>query len=145
MRPNRLLVGEVRQEECLDLLVALNSGVPGMATVHANSAREAVVKLCTLPLLAGENVTTGFVLPTVAACVDVVVHAASEGDGRRRVREIVAVPGRVEGDVVVVEDLFVTRGDQLVRADGYPPHPERFERHGYDLPALLRPADRWAS
>lgn len=145
MRPNRLLVGEVRQEECLDLLVALNSGVPGMATVHANSAREAVVKLCTLPLLAGENVTTGFVLPTVAACVDVVVHAASEGDGRRRVREIVAIPGRVEGDVVVVEDLFVTRGDQLVRADGYPPHPERFERHGYDLPALLRPADRWAS
>lgn len=144
MRPSRLLVGEVRQEECLDLLVALNSGVPGMATVHANSAREAVVKLCTLPLLAGENVTTGFVLPTVAACVDILVHAASDGDGRRRVREIVAVPGRVEGDVVVVEDLFVTRDDRLVRADGYPPHPERFARAGHDLPQLLRSTDGWA-
>src|SRR3954454_12187485 len=60
MRPERLIVGEVRQEESLDLLIALNSGLPGMCTIHANSAREAVVKLCTLPLLAGENVTHAF-------------------------------------------------------------------------------------
>lgn len=138
MRPSRIIVGEVRQEECLDLLVALNSGVPGMCTVHANSAREAVVKMCTLPLLAGENVTTSFVLPTVASCVDVVVHTATDAEGRRRVREIVAIPGRVEGDVVEVEDLFVTRGDSLLRADGYPPHRERFARAGYDVADLLR-------
>lgn len=56
MRPTRIIVGEVRQEECLDLLIALNSGLPGMCTIHANSAREAVTKMCTLPLLAGENV-----------------------------------------------------------------------------------------
>ena len=56
MRPSRIIVGEVRQEECLDLLIALNSGLPGMCTLHANSAREAVVKMCTLPLLAGENI-----------------------------------------------------------------------------------------
>jgi len=55
MRPTRIVVGEVRSAECLDLLLALNSGLPGMATLHANSAREALVKLCTLPLLAGEN------------------------------------------------------------------------------------------
>ncbi|MFC7571031.1 ATPase, T2SS/T4P/T4SS family [Klenkia terrae] len=55
MRPSRLVVGEVRQEECLDLLIALNSGLPGMCTLHANSAREAVVKMCTLPLLAGRT------------------------------------------------------------------------------------------
>ncbi|GAA1749303.1 hypothetical protein GCM10009810_07150 [Nostocoides vanveenii] len=55
MRPSRIIVGEVRQAESLDLLIALNSGLPGMATLHANSAREAVVKMCTLPLLAGEN------------------------------------------------------------------------------------------
>jgi pilus assembly protein CpaF len=138
MRPSRLIVGEVRQEECLDLLVALNSGVPGMCTVHANSAREAVVKMCTLPLLAGENVTTAFVLPTVASCVDVVVHTATDADGRRRVREIVAVPGRVEGDVVEVEDVFVTRDGALVRADGYPPHQDRFTRAGFDLADVLR-------
>jgi len=47
MRPSRVIVGEVRQEECLDLLIALNSGVPGMATLHANTAREAVTKMCT--------------------------------------------------------------------------------------------------
>jgi len=52
MRPNRLIVGEIRQEECLDLLIALNSGFPGMTSLHANSAREALVKLTTLPLLA---------------------------------------------------------------------------------------------
>ena len=137
MRPDRIVVGEVRQEECLDLLIALNSGLPGMCSIHANSAREAIVKLCTLPLLAGENVSTGFVLPTVASCVDLVVHLVKDGSGQRRVREIVAVPGRVEGDVVEVADLFVTRGQRLVRADGFPPHPERFEWAGIDLPALL--------
>ena len=56
MRPSRIVVGEVREAESLDLLIALNSGLPGMCTVHANSAREAIVKMCTLPLLAGENV-----------------------------------------------------------------------------------------
>ncbi|MFC7726184.1 ATPase, T2SS/T4P/T4SS family [Nocardioides sp. GCM10028917] len=55
MRPSRILVGEVRAAECLDLLLALNSGLPGMCTLHANSAREALVKTCTLPLLAGDN------------------------------------------------------------------------------------------
>jgi pilus assembly protein CpaF len=135
--PSRLLVGEVRQEECLDLLIALNSGLPGMCSLHANSAREAVTKLCTLPLLAGENVGHGFVVPTVAGCVDLVVHVATEADGRRRIREIVAVPGRVEGGVVETEDVFVSRGDTLVRAGGFPPHPERFARIGSDLSALL--------
>jgi len=137
MRPGCLVVGEVRQEECLDLLIALNSGVPGLCTVHANSAREAVAKLCTLPLLAGENVTSSFVVPTVAASVDLVVHAATDADGRRRVREVVAVPGRVEGDVVEVADLFHDRGGRLVRGSGYPPHRERFEQAGYDVAGLL--------
>jgi pilus assembly protein CpaF len=137
MRPSRIIVGEVRQEECLDLLIALNSGLPGMCSIHANSAREAVTKLCTLPLLAGENVGHAFVVPTVASCVDIVVHLATESDGRRRVREIVALPGRAEGDIVEVADIFTTRQGRLVRADGYPPHRDRFERAGYDLIRLL--------
>ena len=139
MRPARLIVGEVRQEECLDLLVALNSGVPGMCTIHANSAREAVTKLCTLPLLAGENVGHAFVVPTVAASVDLVVHVATLPDGRRRLREVVALPGRVENGVVEVADIFLTRGGALVRADGYPPHVERFAERGFDLAAILAP------
>jgi pilus assembly protein CpaF len=61
-----MIVGEVRSEECLDLLLALNAGLPGLATIHANSAREALVKMCTLPLLAGENIGARFVVPTRA-------------------------------------------------------------------------------
>ncbi len=137
MRPSRIIVGEVRQAESLDLLIALNSGLPGMCTLHANSAREAITKMCTLPLLAGENVSPRFVVPTVASSIDLVVHIALDGDGVRRVREIIAVPGRVEGDIVEVADLFVTRAGVLRRADGFPPHIERFERMGYHVPALL--------
>src|SRR5918992_2933645 len=85
MRPDRIIVGEVRQEESLDLLICLNSGLPGMCSVHANSAREAIVKLCTLPLLAGENVGHAFVVPTVASSVDVIVHTTTDGQGQRRV------------------------------------------------------------
>jgi pilus assembly protein CpaF len=137
MRPSRIVVGEVRQAECLDLLLSLNSGVPGMCSLHANSAREALVKMCTLPLLAGENVSYAFVVPTVAASVDLIVHLDVDHGGRRRVREIVAVPGRVETGVIETADIFATQADQLVRMDGYPPHPERFARLGVDLAALL--------
>jgi pilus assembly protein CpaF len=129
----------VRQEECLDLLIALNSGLPGMCTVHANSAREAIVKMCTLPLLAGENVGSRFVVPTVASCLDLVVHLSPDARGRRSVREVVAVPGRTEGGVVEMSDLFTTQGDRLVRGPGWPPHAERFARVGIDLAALLVP------
>ena len=80
-----------------------------MCTIHANSAREAITKMCTLPLLAGENVGSRFVVPTVAGSIDLVVHAALEHDGVRRVREVVAVPGRVEGDVVETADIFTQR------------------------------------
>lgn len=137
MRPNRIVVGEVRREEALDLLIALNSGVPGMGTVHANSAREAVTKMCTLPLLAGENIGSGFVVPTVAGCLDLVVHVASDQHGQRHVREIAAVPGRVEGHVVVMEPVFLRRHGRLVRADGFPPHGDRFEAIGVDVAKLL--------
>jgi pilus assembly protein CpaF len=137
MRPSRIIVGEVRQAESLDLLIALNSGLPGMCTIHANSAREAVTKMCTLPLLAGENVSSRFVVPTVAGSIDIVVHTALEHDGVRRVREIAAVPGRAEGDVVEIADLFTRRAGVLRRAEGFPPHVDRFERAGYDVAALL--------
>ena len=137
MRPSRLVVGEVRQEECLDLLIALNSGVPGMCTIHANGAREAVTKVCTLPLLAGPNIGASFIVPTVATSIDLVVHVAVDAEGRRRVREIVGVSGRVEDGVVETEEVFAWRGGRLVRAEGYPPHADRFDRTGHDLRALL--------
>ena len=108
-----------------------------MCSVHANTAREAVTKMCTLPLLAGENVSSRFVVPTVAASIDIVVHLGLDADGVRRVREVVAVPGRVENDVVETADIFTQREDRLVRAEGFPPHEDRFRRRGVDLAGLL--------
>jgi pilus assembly protein CpaF len=137
MRPSRIVVGEVRAEECLDLLLALNSGLPGMCTIHANSAREALVKMCTLPLLAGENISARFVVPTVAASVDLVVHLGIDHQGVRRTNEVVAVPGRVEGDVIEAEPLFERRGGELHYVGGMPPHVERFDRLGVDVHRLL--------
>ncbi len=137
MRPSRIIVGEVRAEECLDLLLALNAGLPGMASLHANSGREALVKMCTLPLLAGENISARFVVPTVAASVDLVVHLGIDQRGRRTVEEILAVPGRAEGDAIETETIFVRRAGDLVRAGGVPPRADRYERVGFDLAALL--------
>lgn len=145
MRPNRVIVGEVRAEECLDLLLALNSGLPGMCTLHANSAREALTKVCTLPLLAGENISSHFVVPTVASAVDLVVHLGVDAQGVRRVNEIVGVPGRVENDVIETETIFTRRAEpgstssngDLRRGHGMPPRLELFERAGIDVHGLL--------
>ncbi|CAM3356646.1 CpaF family protein [Occultella aeris] len=137
MRPDRLIIGEVREAEALDLLIALNAGIPGMCTIHANSAREAVVKMTTLPLLAGENVSDRFVVPTVAAAVDLVVHLDLDSQGRRRVQEIIGLSGRSEGGIIEITTLFERRDAQLTRASGFPPHEERFTRAGFRLQELL--------
>ena len=105
MRPDRLVVGEVRDAEALDLLLALNTGVPGAATIHANSAREALAKLAALPLLAGRNIDSSFVLPAVAASVDLVAHCERAATGARRVVEIVAPTG-VEGGTIGARTLY---------------------------------------
>ena len=137
MRPSRVIVGEVRAEECMDLLLALNAGLPGMCTIHANSAREALVKMCTLPLLAGENISARFVVPTVATSVDLVVHLGIDQHGVRRVNEIVGVPGRVENDIIEVEPIFERTTGELRRTGGMPPRIELFERQGIDVHRVL--------
>ena len=88
MRPDRLVIGEVRGAEALDLIVALNSGIPGACTIHANSASAAIEKLLTLPLLAGENITESFLRPTVLSSLDFVVQCRQLPDGRRVISEI---------------------------------------------------------
>ena len=118
MRPSRIIVGEVRGAEALDLLIALNSGLPGMASIHANSAREAVKKLAILPLLAGENVRHDFIIPTVAAAIDLVVHCQLDAKtGNRRVFEIVSLSPSSSGDDIDVVDIFTRTNDQLIAAD----------------------------
>ena len=113
MRPDRIVVGEVREAEALDLLIALNSGLPGMCSIHAKSARHALVKLSTLPLLAGRNIDHSFVLPTVAGTIDAVVHVERSSEGVRRITEIVTLTGSVvEGEIEAVT-TFDCRGGVL--------------------------------
>ncbi|MFT3799476.1 MAG: ATPase, T2SS/T4P/T4SS family [Microbacterium sp.] len=109
MRPDRLVVGEVRDAEALDLLLALHTGVPGAATIHANSAADALHRLATLPLLAGRNIDAAFVVPAIASGVHLVVHCRRGADGRRFVEQILATTGRVVAGVVETRELY--RGD----------------------------------
>jgi pilus assembly protein CpaF len=133
MRPSRIIVGEVREAEALDLLIALNSGLPGMGTIHANSARDAIVKLQTLPLLAGENISQKFIAPTVAAAIDLVVQVSLDSSGRRRIAEVSAVTGRLENDKIEVESLWLWDQGQYRRGLGSIPHPEKFANAGIPI------------
>jgi pilus assembly protein CpaF len=117
MRPSRLVVGEIREAESLDLLIALNSGVPGMATIHGNSARDAIRKLQTLPLLAGENISHKFISPTVARSIDWVVHVSIDPkSGKRELQEILEVTGRIEGEALEMEVIYQARESNEKRA-----------------------------
>jgi len=118
MRPSRIVIGEVREAEALDLLIALNSGLPGMGTIHANSARDAITKLQTLPLLAGENISHKFIAPTVASAIDLVVQVSLDTDGFRRVIEVASVTGRYENDRAEIENIWVWNGVKFDRGLG---------------------------
>ena len=139
MRPDRIVVGEVREAEALDLLIALNSGLPGMCSIHANSARDALAKLCTLPLLAGRNIDSEFVVPTVASSMDVVVHRELQRSGQRRVVEIIAPSGQSVGSVLEASSIFALRDGELQATGGYPARTTKFQRAGFDPAAVLAP------
>lgn len=106
MRPDRLVVGEVRDAEALDLVLALNTGVPGAGTVHANSAVEALDKLTLLPLLAGRNIDRSFIAPALATSVSLVVHCARNAAGARYVAEVIAPTGEVVDGSLITRSLY---------------------------------------
>ncbi|WP_104132666.1 CpaF family protein [Cryobacterium sp. M91] len=138
MRPDRLVVGEVREAESLDLLIALNSGLPGMCSIHANSARDALAKLSTLPLLAGRNIDSSFVLPTVAGCIDIVVHCEIDRHGRRRVTEIIAPSGQLAGSTIEASPLFLSPHGHLDPTGSHPTKLAKFRAAGVDPALVLR-------
>ena len=142
MRPSRLVVGEVRQEEALDLLVAMNAGMPSMCSLHANGSREAVSKLCLLPMLAGSNVSAEFVVPTVASVVDILVHTALQPDGTRKVQQITSVTGRVEGNSIETGDVFRFQNGVLEPQGIFPGKLDRFQALNIDLTDLIG-ASKW--
>ena len=140
MRPDRLVVGEVREAESLDLLIALNSGLPGMCSLHANSGADALRKLTTLPLLAGRNIDASFVVPTVASSIDLVVHAELDRSGHRHVVEVLAPTGRAIDGVVESTRLFARTGSTLEATGELPVQREKLARAGIDPADYLRSA-----
>ncbi|QPK80843.1 CpaF family protein [Schaalia sp. ZJ405] len=137
MRPECLIVGEVRGPEALDLLLALNAGIPGLATIHANSARQACEKIALLSLLAGENVTRDFVVPTVADSVDLVCHVDRDPHGERRITQIVSVGRKNTGHGFATEQLWAWNGEDFVRGQGSLDCAERFAAVGIPLDEVL--------
>ena len=110
-----------------------------MCTVHANSAHDAVTKICTLPLLAGDNISSAFVVPTVASCIDLVVHCSRQSDGRRQVTEILSLGRRVENGIIESSLVFATDNGVLQPRANSMPAAGKFSRAGYDVAALLDP------
>jgi pilus assembly protein CpaF len=107
MRPDRIVVGEVRGGETLDMLQAMNTGHDGsISTVHANSPRDVLSRLETMGLMAGMDLTIRALREQISAAIDLVVHLARLQDGSRRVTQVSEVVG-LEGDAVTMQDLFV--------------------------------------
>jgi len=128
-RPDRIVVGEVRGPEALDMLMALNAGCSGIATLHANSARDALEKLVSYSVLAGQNVAIPFVRRTVASVVDLVVFLRRTGR-TRVVEEIAYVPEQISGDVFTLQPIFET-GQTGLRWTGSTPDDPRLETVGW--------------
>jgi pilus assembly protein CpaF len=118
MRPDRIVVGEVRGGECLDMLQAMNTGHDGsLSTVHANSPRDAVARLETLVLMAGMDLPLRAVREQVASAVDVIVQVSRLRDGSRRVTQLTEVLG-MDGDGVALQDAFTFDHDSGTDDDG---------------------------
>ena len=106
MRPDRIIVGEVRAGEALDMLQAMNTGHDGsISTVHANSPRDALSRLETMVLLAGFDIPSKAIREQVSSAIDVIIHVARLSDGTRKVMKVSEVTG-LEGDTVAVQDIF---------------------------------------
>lgn len=106
MRPDRIVVGEVRTGEALDMLQAMNTGHDGsLTTLHANSPRDAVSRLETMAMMAGLEIPLMALRTQIAAAIDLIVHMERLSDGARKITRITEVP-RMEGDIVTLSDIF---------------------------------------
>jgi pilus assembly protein CpaF len=106
MRPDRIIVGEVRGGESLDMLQAMNTGHEGsLSTLHANSPRDAISRLETMVLMAGMELPLRAIREQVASAIDLIVHLTRLRNGSRRVTNVTEVQG-MEGEVVTLQDIF---------------------------------------
>ena len=111
MRPDRIVIGECRGGEALDMLQAMNTGHDGsLTTIHANSPRDALARLETLVLMAGFDLPLRAIREQIASAIDIVVQISRERDGSRKVVQISEIT-KMEGDVISMQDLFVFKVD----------------------------------
>jgi pilus assembly protein CpaF len=147
MRPDRIIVGEVRGAESLDMLQAMNTGHDGsLSTVHANSPRDALARIETMVLMAGFDLPIRAIRQQVAAALELIVHLERLDDGSRRVTSITEVQ-RMESDVITLHELFAYQIDGVLpdktivgelRTTGlHPTFESKFRKHGIELPAEL--------
>lgn len=109
MRPDRIVVGEVRSGEALDMLQAMNTGHDGsLTTGHANSPRDMLSRLETMVLMAGMDLPVRAIREQIASAIDLIVHQARLKDGSRKITHITEITG-MEGDVITMQDIFVFR------------------------------------
>jgi pilus assembly protein CpaF len=153
MRPNRIVVGEVRGEEAFDMLQAMNTGHDGsLTTIHANSPRDALARMETMAMMASLNLPEKAIRKQIASAVTLILQVARFSDGTRRLTHVTEITG-MEGDVISMQDLFVfeKRG---VSSDGRvvgiftatgirPKFAERLKAGGFDLPSnMFEPTSR---
>jgi pilus assembly protein CpaF len=147
MRPDRIIIGEVRGAEALDMLQAMNTGHDGsLSTIHANSPRDGLARAETMVLMAGYELPVKAIRQQVASALDLIIHLERLQDGSRRVTSITEV-GRMESDVITLSELFKFEVDGVqpdrtvmgaLRSTGLrPTFLHKFERHGVALPTQL--------
>jgi pilus assembly protein CpaF len=147
MRPDRIVVGEVRGEEALDMLQAMNTGHDGsLTTIHANSPRDAIARLETMALMSNFNLPEKALRQQVASAVALVVQVARMSDGTRRITYVTEITG-MTGDVVAMQDIFIFEklgidvGGRVLgrfKATGVSPKfAERLKKAGITLPASI--------
>jgi pilus assembly protein CpaF len=146
MRPDRIIVGESRGGEALDMLQAMNTGHDGsMTTVHSNSPRDTLRRIETMVLMAGMELPLRAIREQVASALDLIVHVERMRDGTRRVAQVTEVQG-MEGDSIILQDLFFfdQTGFQNGRVLGSlkstglrPKFSEKFAVNGIELPASI--------
>jgi pilus assembly protein CpaF len=147
MRPNRIVVGEVRGEEALDMLQAMNTGHDGsLTTIHANTPRDALTRMETMAMMANLNIPEKAIRRQIVSAISLVLQVARFSDGTRRLTHVTEITG-MEGDVVSMQDLFVFE-NQGVSSDGRtvgsfsatgirPKFAEKIKAAGFELPANM--------
>ena len=147
MRPDRIIVGETRGEEVIDMLQAMNTGHDGsMTTIHANSARDGISRLENMVAMAGIEMPLKAVRSQIASAVNLIVQASRLQDGSRRMVSVTEITG-MEGDVISMQEVFryerlgVEPNGKIIgrfNATGVRSHySDRFRQWGYDLPASI--------